>query len=383
MKRLLLIVLPLLLIVGCSKEPINHETTLVNRKGVFYTNDTNEPYSGKVFSLYEDGKKKDEGTYKDGFRHGNWTYYTEVGNSKYNVTYKAGTYNLVVFTDNLGTNYTGSPVTDEPEQDGTYLLRRDEYDFSKTPVAFGTIKNGKFDGLYTFWHDNGQKRREGTYKDGKFDGEWTYWYEDGKKKDEGTYKNGEKDGLYTSWHENGQKQREGTYKDGKNHGLWTTWYVNGQKRYEETYKDGEITDYKILDVDKEFELAETFRIQNNYKEAISILNRLVKIKSEVSPEAQYLIAEIYYRDMQDFTTAIKQYGNLRIQFSDSKQVPFSLFMQGFIYANMLADFENAKDHYSQFLQKYPDHELFQSVGFELKYLGRDIKEIPELKHLTQ
>ena len=335
MKRLLLIVLPLLLIVGCSKEPINHETTLVNRKGVFYTNDTNEPYSGKVFSLYEDGKKKNEGTYKDGFRHGNWTYYTEVGNSKYNVTYKAGTYNLVVFTDNLGTNYTGSPVTDEPEQDGTYLLRRDEYDFSKTPVAFGTIKNG------------------------------------------------EKDGLYTSWHENGQKQREGTYKDGKNHGLWTTWYVNGQKRYEETYKDGEITDYKILDVDKEFELAETFRIQNNYKEAISILNRLVKIKSEVSPEAQYLIAEIYYRDMQDFTTAIKQYGNLRIQFSDSKQVPFSLFMQGFIYANMLADFENAKDHYSQFLQKYPDHELFQSVGFELKYLGRDIKEIPELKHLTQ
>ena len=64
MKKLLLITL--LLIVGCSKEPINYETTLIERDGVFYTNDTNEPYSGPVFSLYDDGKKKEEGTFKDG-----------------------------------------------------------------------------------------------------------------------------------------------------------------------------------------------------------------------------------------------------------------------------------------------------------------------------
>ena len=217
-----------------------------------------------------------------------------------------------------------------------------------------------------------------TYKGMRFD-------DDGSKSFE-TYK--ESKGKLelvkkVSWYSNGQKESEGTFKDGLKDRKWTYWDENGQKRYEETYKDGEITDYKILDVDKEFELAETFRIQNNFKEAISILNRLVKIKSEVSPKAQYLIAEIYYRDMQDFTTAIKQYGDLRIQFSDSKQVPFSLFMQGFIYANMLADFEKAKEYYTEFLEKYPNHELYQSVGFELKYLGRDINEIPELKHLTQ
>ena len=37
MKKILLTILPLLLIVGCSKEPINYETTLVERDGVFYT----------------------------------------------------------------------------------------------------------------------------------------------------------------------------------------------------------------------------------------------------------------------------------------------------------------------------------------------------------
>ena len=121
------------------------------------------------------------------------------------------------------------------------------------------------------------------------------------------------------------------------------------------------------------------------KAALELLQTIVDKhpEHEIAPDAQYLIAEIYYRDMRDFTTAIKQYGDLRIQFPDSKQVPFSLFMQGFIYANMLADFENAKEYYTKFLEKYPNHELYQSVGFELKYLGRDIKEIPELKHLTQ
>jgi len=43
----------LLLIVGCSKEPINYETTLIERDGL-YTN------------WYENGQKESEGTYEDG-----------------------------------------------------------------------------------------------------------------------------------------------------------------------------------------------------------------------------------------------------------------------------------------------------------------------------
>ena len=71
MKRIILIAL--LLIVGCSKEPINFETTLIERDGVFYTKDTNKPYSGAVFSLHKDGQKWEEGTYKDGKQDGLWT----------------------------------------------------------------------------------------------------------------------------------------------------------------------------------------------------------------------------------------------------------------------------------------------------------------------
>jgi sulfatase modifying factor 1 len=179
MKRLLLIVLPLLLIIGCSK-PIN-ESTLINRGEHMYEANATKPYTGQVFELYANGQKAFEGSYKDGFRHGDWTYYTDVGDGKYSVTYTAGTYNVAVFTDNLGTDYTGSPITGEPKQDGQFFVLRNEYYFSKYPESFGTYKDGKRDGLWTTWYDNGQKKDEGTYKDGKSIGKWTYWYEDGRE----------------------------------------------------------------------------------------------------------------------------------------------------------------------------------------------------------
>ena len=131
--------------------------------------------------------------------------------------------------------------------------------------------------------------------------------------------------------------------------------------------------------------AETKRNGGEVQAALELLQRIVNQHTDhkKASEAQYLIAEIYYRDMRDYSEAIKQYDKVKNNFPDSKQVPFSLFMQGFIYANMLSDYDFAKTYYSEFLEEYSNHELAESVSFELKYLGLDIKEIPTLKHLTK
>ena len=42
------------------------------------------------------------------------------------------------------------------------------------------------------------------------------------------YKDGKLNGLSTWWYENGQKELENHYKDGKTNGLSTCWYENGQ-----------------------------------------------------------------------------------------------------------------------------------------------------------
>jgi len=107
----------------------------------------------------------------------------------------------------------------------------------------GSYKDGKKDGLWTVWHENGQKWKEEHYKDGEVYGLRAWWYENGQKQYEGNYKqdalgNGIPDGLSTRWYENGQKQYEKNYKLGKNIGSSTSWHKNGQKMSEAKYKDG-------------------------------------------------------------------------------------------------------------------------------------------------
>ena len=103
-------------------------------------------------------------------------------------------------------------------------------------VPIGKMKNGKKDGLWTSWYENGQKESEETFKDWKRDGLEIHWYENEQKKSEGTLKDGEYVGLITEWYENGQKSYEGTIFDVQSiH--FAEWYENGQKKSEGTFKD--------------------------------------------------------------------------------------------------------------------------------------------------
>ena len=51
--------------------------------------------------------------------------------------------------------------------------------------------NQLYSGPYVLYHKNGQKELKVMIKDGKEDGLKTYWYENGQKEYEYTYKDGE------------------------------------------------------------------------------------------------------------------------------------------------------------------------------------------------
>jgi len=204
MKKTLLIVL--LLSFGFSQQ-ITHTTTYDNGniKSITYHKETRtriekvkyreyyengqksseETYKdgkedGKWTGWHKNGQKKSEGTYKDGIKDGKWIHSTDIGNGKYEVKYTKGNIDLVTFTDNLGQTYSGIPVNEEPKADGQYLYQEHEYNFSKYPEAFATIKNGELDGLHTEWYKKGQKEFEVTYKDGDLISS-KCWDEEGKK----------------------------------------------------------------------------------------------------------------------------------------------------------------------------------------------------------
>ena len=224
MKKTLLIILPLLLIVGCSK-PVD-ESTLINKDGLMYLPDSDSPYSGEVFTNYDTGEKVYQGTYENGLLI-EYSYLNKDGTVKDPINEDSvQTRGGLKYEINQTTPYSGPTIT--------------TYDNGKLSSK-GNFKDGKWNGLWTYFHENGQKKGEGSFENGDGsdegntgiprngrEGTWTFWYKNGQKKTEFTFKNGKNDGLITGWYENGNKMTEGTYKDGKIDGIVTEWYEIGR-----------------------------------------------------------------------------------------------------------------------------------------------------------
>ena len=130
--------------------------------------------------------------------------------------------------------------------------------------------------------------------------------------------------------------------------------------------------------------AETLRKRKLTMESINNLLYLVKKypNHELASKGQYIIGDIYMNDLRDFEKALEEYRIVLNDYKGSKEEALAQFMIGYIYANVLKDLDKARSEYQVFLDQFPKHELFPSVKFEIDYLGKDINEIPALKHIT-
>ncbi len=139
----------------------------------FYAPGSESPYTGKALYSHPNGKKHEEGYFKDGKRVGMWRAWYNTG-SKW-----------------IERNYV----------------------------------DGKAEGPYVSFHKNGNKSQEGVNKAGKKSGKWTDWYEsNGQIKKEQNYEAGKKVAPSISWYENGVKSYEG---DGSMFGESKCWNEEG------------------------------------------------------------------------------------------------------------------------------------------------------------
>ncbi len=140
--------------------------------------------------------------------------------------------------------------------------------------------------------------------------------------------------------------------------------------------------------DEYFKQSEIDRNAKNIKSSLENLENLIKYYPDdpLAAKAQYLIGDIYMNDLRDFDAAISAYNMVVKKYDMSADSPKAQFMVGYIYANPqfgdVQDLEKAKNSYEVFLKKYPNHELAPSVQFEMDNLGKDINEIPALKHIA-
>ena len=271
MKRLLLIVLPLLMIVGCSK-PVE-DSTLINKDGLMYITDSDKPYTGEVFTNYSTGEKEYQGTYENGLLI-QYSYLNKDGSIKEPV-------NIETLIDRGGNLF---------EINGQKPYTGDIFELypNGNKKLSGSLKGGKFDGELIEYYSNGQMLIKEMYVGGVKNGSYNSWFENGQKESEETFKGGKQDGLWIRWNSDGVKIEEKTYKegkrwngrwtdnfrgskqikqiesykDGKKDGLWTEWYhyhkksnltlselfsekeIDQQMKQEQTYKDGNLISKK-------------------------------------------------------------------------------------------------------------------------------------------
>ena len=130
---------------------------LVKRDGVYFKKRTDVPFTGKVTG-------DEQGTIRNGKKHGPWVKYHDNGQLETKVTFK----------------------------------------------------DGKKNGPWVKYHDNGQLWSKGTFKNGKKDGPWVKYHKNGQLRYKGTFKNAKKDGPWVGFHQNGNVNEKltGTFKNG-------------------------------------------------------------------------------------------------------------------------------------------------------------------------
>jgi len=114
---------------------------------------------------------------------------------------------------------------------------------------------------------------KGSYVDGKPDGLWTYWYENGQMKEEGNYDQGVKNGMWVEWYSDGALMWKGEWDNGTRH------FVEVGAKAEITFIGQDLTD-NILTHESTYRIR--IRIQN-----IPVSNIFVEVNTgSITREAE-------------------------------------------------------------------------------------------------
>lgn len=96
-----------------------------------------------------------------------------------------------------------------------------------------------------------------------------------------------------------------------------------------------------------------------------------------SEEYLALAASLYQNTLQKLDKAIALNNKIIAEYPESERAVFALFNKGYIYNNYIKDTAMARNIYTEFIAKYPDHKLATDASVELQFLGKSAKEMLE------
>ena len=137
----------------------------------------------------------------------------------------------------------GLTMDDLVQRDGLYYEKFTDVPFTgkiNEGTMQGNVSNGRQEGSWTFYDQNGQLWTRGNFRSGKMEGPSVEYFEDGKISSEGDYSNDRRSGAWVGYHPNGQLNFKGSFKNGKMEGLWIRYWELGNLMSKGSYKNGEM-----------------------------------------------------------------------------------------------------------------------------------------------
>ncbi|MFY1827775.1 protein kinase domain-containing protein [Myxococcus fulvus] len=191
-------------------------------------------------TLFEKEKKKSEGMWREGKKHGLWTVFdTFIANHKS----REETYvEDVLHGPFREFSHTGALSSEGTFQNGAKEGLWVGYDYTGAQRVKETEflwVQGMKHGPYTLWYSGSAAVKErGAYVHNKKEGTFIKYFEDGSKAEEGAYKADSQHGDWRTWHSNGQLASQGTYVAGSRHGPWAQWFNSGKQELATSYAMG-------------------------------------------------------------------------------------------------------------------------------------------------
>jgi hypothetical protein len=82
-----------------------------------------------------------------------------------------------------------------------------------------------------------------------------------------------------------------------------------------------------------------------------------------------------YMNVGNALKAIESLDQVTEKYNSSTQAPQALFLEAFIFENMLGNLSKAKELYSQFLLRFPKHDLADDAQSSLSNLGKTPEQL--------
>ena len=101
-----------------------------------------------------------------------------------------------------------------------------------------TVKEGRMNGPYELFYENGRLKRKTTFKDDKYHGPYEEFYENGQLAIKTFFKSGKYHGSLQMYYKNGQLEAEGNHIEGSYDGRQRKYYENGKLKSSISYVFG-------------------------------------------------------------------------------------------------------------------------------------------------